>query len=59
MVLPLKIKKKKATFFFFFFLLLHLWPREVPGLGVESELLAYATATMLDPSPICDLHHSL
>ena len=35
---------------------------EVPRLGVESELylLAYATATaMLDPSHVCDPHHSL
>ena len=34
---------------------------EVPGLGVESELLppVYATATTVpDPSHICDLHHS-
>ena len=34
---------------------------EVPRLGVESELelLAYTTArATLDPSCICDLHHS-
>ena len=34
---------------------------EIPRLGVESELqlLAYATAiAMLDPSCVCDLHHS-
>ena len=34
---------------------------EVPSLGVELELylLAYTTATaILDPSLICDLHHS-
>ena len=34
---------------------------EVPRLGVELELqlLAYATATAtLDPSHVCDLHHS-
>ena len=33
----------------------------VPRLGVELELqlLAYTTATaMLDPSHVCDLHHS-
>jgi len=32
----------------------------LPGLGVESELqlLAYATATP-DPSPVCNLRHSL
>ena len=34
-------------FFFFFFFAPHLWPMEVPRLGVESELepLAYITAT--------------
>ena len=35
---------------------------EVPRLGVESELQlpAYTTATAtLDPSHICDLHHTL
>ena len=34
---------------------------EVPGLGIKSELQlpAYAIATaMLDPSQVCDLHHS-
>ena len=32
---------------------------KVLRLGVESELLAYSTATaMQDPSLICDLHHS-
>ena len=31
---------------------------EVLRLGVESELLAYTTATA-DTSHICDLHHSL
>ena len=50
-------------FFFFFFFLFraHVWPMEVPRLGVELELypLAYATAiAMWDPSSICDLHHS-
>ena len=38
-----------------------LWRMDVPRLGVESELQlpAYSTATaMLDPSLICDLHHS-
>ena len=46
-------------YFFFFFKGPHLWHREVPRLGVESELhpLAYATATW-DPSHICDVHHS-
>ena len=49
------------TFFFFVFLGLHLWPMEVPGLGVEWEpqLLAYTTVTAMGhPGPICDLHHS-
>ena len=44
------------------FLGLHLWPMEVPRLGVESEpqVLAYTTATaMLDPSFVCDLHPQL
>ena len=38
-------------------MLLHM---EVPRLGVQSELPAYATTTaMWDPSHICNLHHSL
>ena len=40
----------------------HLWHKEVPRLGVKSELqlLAYTTATaMQDPSHVCKLHHSL
>ena len=47
--------------FFFFFLRLHLWHMEVPRLGVESELQAYAKATVATPdlSHICDSHHSL
>ena len=48
-------------FFFFVFLGLHLQHMEVPRLGVqlETELLAYTTATaMLDLSCICDLCHS-
>ena len=42
-----------------FFLQLHLGHREVPGLGVKSELqlLAYTTA-MWDPNLICSLRHS-
>ena len=32
-------------FFFFFFLWLHLWHMEVPRLGAELKLPAYATAT--------------
>ena len=49
--------------FLFFFCFLGLHPRhmQVPRLGVQSELqlLAYTTATAtLDPSCICDLHHS-
>ena len=49
------------VFFFFFFLGLHPWHMEVSRLGVESELqsMTHATAAaMLDPSLICDLHHS-
>ena len=43
----------------FFFFFLGLQHREVSRLGAELELqpMAYATAT-LDPSYICDLHHS-
>ena len=50
-----------CKFFFFFFLELHPLRKEVPGLGIESELQLPATATataMQDPSCICDLHHS-
>ena len=41
----------------------HLWHMEVPSIGVELELQLPATATVtatatLDPSHICDLHHS-
>ena len=39
----------------------HLWPRDIPRLGVEVELQlpAYTTATaMPTPSHVCDLHHS-
>ena len=48
---------------FFFFLRPHLWHMEVPRLGAEPELQlqlpVYITATaMLDPSCICNLHHS-
>ena len=48
----------------FFFLQLHLQRVKVLKLGVKSELqlLAYTTAiatATLDPSYICDLHHSL
>ena len=51
-------------FFFFFlaFLGLYPWHMEVPRLGVKPELqlLAYTTVTaMLDPSNVCNLHHSL
>ena len=48
--------------FFFFFLWPYLWYMEVPRRGVklELQLQAYATAmATLDPSHICDLHHSL
>ena len=48
-------------FFVFVFLGPHLWPMEVPRLGVELELqlLAYITAAaMPGPSCVCDQHHS-
>ena len=45
--------------FIFIFLGLCLQHMEVPRLGVELELLAYATATVTqDASRVCDLHHS-
>ena len=47
---------------FFLFLRPHLWHMEVPRPEIKWELLlpAYTTATaMLDPSPICNLRHSL
>ena len=47
---------------FFVFLRPHLQHMEVPRLGVESELQlpAYITAkAILDPSCICNIHHSL
>ena len=56
------ILPKAFTIFFFFFLWPHLWHVEFPGLGVELELQlpAYTTAAAtLDPSHICNLHHSL
>lgn len=41
------------------FLELHPCHMEVPRRGIESELLAYATATTTqDPSCICGLHYS-
>ena len=46
----------------FFFLWPHLWHKEVPRLGVKSELqmLAYTTAKATqDPSCVCDLHYIL
>ena len=51
------------SFFLFFFFCLLRDPRhkEVPRLGVESELLppVYTIATtMQDPSHVCNLHHS-
>ena len=57
------IAQSKTFFFFFFFDFfgLHLWHMEVPSLRVELELqlLVYATDTAtLDPSHICDQHHS-
>ena len=51
-----------SPFFFFLSLLgLHLWPMDVPRLGVYLELylLAYTTATALPGlSHFFDLHHS-
>ena len=54
--------KGKYNSFSYFFLRPHLQHREVPRIGVKSELqmLAYTTATAIpDPSCICDLCHSL
>ena len=53
---------KLLFLFFFFFLGLHLWPMEVPGLWVQSELQpqSYSSTTATqDLSHICDLHSSL
>jgi len=47
-------------FIFACFLGLHLWPIEVPRLGVklEQQLLAYTTATATPHlSHVCNLHH--
>ena len=59
--IPIKLPMAFFTeleLFFFFFAILGLHPQhmEVPRLGVKSELqlLAYT----IDPSRICDLHHS-
>ena len=49
-------------YIYFFILGLHMWHMEVPGLGVELELLlqAYATVTAIpDVSRICDLYGGL
>ena len=49
------------NFFVFCFLGLHPRHKEVPRLGVESELQLQACTTataMWDPRHICDLHHS-
>ena len=57
---PPQISLSHRSFFFFFcFLGPHSWHVEVPRLGVELELQppAYITAT-LDPSCVCNLHHS-
>ena len=43
--------------FSFFFLGQHLWHMEIPRLGVATAL-AIATATILNPSWMCHLHHS-
>ena len=48
-------------FIYFALLGMHLWHREVPRLGAESELQlpVYTTATaMEDVSHVCDLHYS-
>ena len=55
------LKIGNVFFFFFCFRGPHVQHMEVPRLGGwwELQLLAYTTATaMLDPSLICDLHHS-
>ena len=52
---------KVAIYLFIIFLGPHSRHMEVPRVGVQSELqlMAYATATAtLDPSCLCDLHHS-
>ena len=56
-----KYKDYSFQILFFVFLGLHPGHMEVSRLGIESELQlsAYTRATaMLDPSHICDLHHS-
>ena len=48
-------------FIYFVFLGLHLWHMEVPRPGIKSELqlLAYATATVMqDLNHDCELHYS-
>ena len=50
-----------SFFFLLLFLGLHLWPMELPRLGVKSELQLpiYTTATATrDPSRVSNLHHS-
>ena len=55
----LNIPHQTLAFFFFFSFGRHPWHTEVLRLGVESELqLPAYTTTTLDPSFICDLHHS-
>ena len=58
-------KNIRPSFYFnssllnFFFLGSHLWPMEVPRLGIKLELQlpAYTTATVTwDPSHVLDLH---
>ena len=56
-----KLSQHNSFFFLFFFLCQHRRHIEVPRLWVKSELQppAYITATAtLDPSCICELHHS-
>ena len=64
---PAPVPGPEGPFFFFFFfvflsfLALHPQHKEVPRLGVQSELQlpAYTTATTMgDPSRVCDLYHS-
>ena len=53
-----KILNVFRVFFFVCFLGPHWQHMEVPRLGVELQLLAYATATaMPDPICICNLYH--
>ena len=47
-----------SSFFFLVFLGPYPWHVEVPRLGVQLELVNATATAMLDPSWVCDLHHS-